>query len=45
MHELKADVSDMAVDIASAVLQRDIRSEEHPELIESFIEKLGDSHD
>ena len=31
--------------VASAVLQRDIRSEEHTELIDSFIEKLGDSHD
>ena len=45
MNEIKDDVSDMAVDIASAVLQRDIRSEEHTELIDSFIEKLGDSHD
>ena len=39
------EIKDMAVDIASAVLQRDIRSEEHTELIDSFIEKLGDSHD
>ena len=45
MNEIKDDVSDMAVDIASAVLQRDIRSEEHTELIDSFIEKLRDSHD
>lgn len=41
MNEIKDDVSDMAVDIASAVLQRDIRSEEHTELFDSFIEKLG----
>lgn len=41
MNEIKDDVSDMAVDIASAVLQRDIRSEEHTELIDSFIENWG----
>lgn len=45
MNEIKDDVSVMAVDIASAVLARDIKREEHAELIDSFIEKLGESHD
>ena len=45
MNEIKDEVSGMAVDIASAILTRDIKREEHAELIDSFIENLGDSHD
>lgn len=45
MNEIKDDVSVMAVGIASAVLARDIRRDEHAELIDSFIEKLGDGDD
>ncbi len=45
MTEIKADVSGMAVDIASAVLARNIKREEQSELIDSFIERLGEKHD
>lgn len=45
-NELKDEVSNMALDIAAAVLARDIRGAEHAELIDSFIEGLGDGqHD
>ena len=45
MNDIKDEVSVMAVDIASAVLARDIKKSEHAELIDSFIENLGESHD
>lgn len=45
MNEIKNDVSVMAVDIAAAVLARDINKEEHSALIDSFIDKLGDRDD
>lgn len=45
MNEIKDEVSVMAVDIASAVLARDIKREEHAELIDTFIENLGERHD
>ncbi len=45
MNEIKDDVSVMAVDIASAVLARNIKREEQSELIDSFIERLGEKHD
>ena len=45
MNEIKNDVSEMAVDIAAAVLARDIDGEEHSELIDTFIENLGEQHD
>ena len=31
--------------IASAVLARDVKAAEHSDLIDSFIDNLGDSHD
>ena len=45
LNEIKDDVSAMAVDIASAVLARDIKSREHTALIDSFIENLGENND
>lgn len=45
MNEIKEEVSVMAVDIAAAVLARDIKASEHSELIDSFIENLGENHD
>lgn len=45
MNEIKDEVSVMAVDIAAAVLARDIKASEHSQLIDSFIENLGESHD
>lgn len=45
MNEIKDEVSVMAVDIAAAVLARDIKASEHSDLIDAFIENLGESHD
>ena len=45
VNDIKNDVSDMAVDIAGAVLGRDIKAEEHSELIDSFIDRFGESDD
>ena len=45
VNDIKNDVSDMAVDIAGAVLGRDIKPEEHAELIDSFIDRFGESND
>ena len=45
LNEIKDDVSHMAVEIASVVLSRDIKGEEHSALIDSFIENWGESHD
>lgn len=42
MNEIKDEVSDMAVAIASAVLERDVKPEENSAIIDSFIENLGD---
>ena len=44
-NELKNEVSDMAVQIAGAVLARDVKPAEHEALIDSFIDGLGYSHD
>ncbi len=41
MQDLKDEVSVIAVDIASAVLQEDVDGEKHSRLINSFIESLG----
>ncbi len=45
INEVKNEVSEMAVGIASAVLQRDVKSDEHKDLIDSFIENMGDGND
>ncbi len=42
MNSLKDQVSDMALGIASAVLQEDIDSKKHARLIDSFIKDLGE---
>ena len=45
VNDIKNDVSGMAVDIAGAVLGRDIKTEEHSELIDSFIDRFGEDDD
>jgi len=39
--EIKDEVSGMAIDIASAVIGREISGEEHEEFIDKFIDELG----
>jgi F0F1-type ATP synthase membrane subunit b/b' len=35
----------MAISIASAVIARDVSEEEHAQLIDDFISKMGDEND
>ncbi|MBP1588342.1 MAG: F0F1 ATP synthase subunit B [Clostridia bacterium] len=43
--DIKNEVSDMAVEIAAAVLSRDIDKDEHAQLIDDFIENFGENND
>ena len=43
LNEVKNEVSGMAVDIASAIIERDIKKEEHEQLIDEFIDSIGDA--
>ncbi len=42
INDIKNEVSGMAVDIAGAVLGRDVKADEHEALIDSFIDSLGE---
>lgn len=42
VNEIKDEVSAMAISIAEAVIERDISEGEHRELIDSFIDQMGD---
>ena len=41
INEVKDEVSEMAIGIASAVIERDVSAEEHSELINEFINNIG----
>ena len=45
INEAKDRVSDMAVEIAAAIIERDVSGEEHKSLIDSFIDGIGDTND
>jgi F-type H+-transporting ATPase subunit b len=42
INEVKDEVSDLAIGIAGAVIERDIKKSDHDALIEDFINKLGE---
>ena len=42
MNEIKNDISQMAVDIASTVVEKEIDASEHKTLIDGFIAQVGD---
>lgn len=42
LNEVKNEISDMAVSIAAAVIERDINAADHAGLIDDFINKLGE---
>ncbi|MBQ7363325.1 MAG: F0F1 ATP synthase subunit B [Clostridia bacterium] len=42
LNEVKDEVSGLAVGIASAVIGRDVTEEEHHELIDTFIDEVGE---
>lgn len=41
INEIKDEMSEMAIGIAAAVIERDVSAEEHKALIDEFIEKIG----
>lgn len=42
INEIKNEVSDMAISIAAAVIERDVSDDEHKELIDDFISRMGE---
>ena len=42
LNEIKNEVSDMAISIAAAVIERDIKDADHNALIDEFIDGMGD---
>jgi F-type H+-transporting ATPase subunit b len=42
LSEVKDEVSGMAVEIAGAIIGREVSSKEHSEFIDSFIDNIGD---
>ena len=42
INEVKDEVSEMAISIATAVIERDIKADEHKELIDEFISRMGE---
>ena len=42
VNEVKDEVSDMAISIAAAVIERDVKEDEHKDMIDDFISHLGD---
>ena len=45
LNEVKDEVSGMAIDIAAAVIERDVSEDEHRKLIDSFIDGVGGGND
>ena len=45
MNDIKDEVSAIAIQIAEAVVSRDVKAEEHEKLIDGFIDTMGDDHD
>ena len=43
INEVKNEVSDMAINIAAAVIERDVNANDHTALIDDFIKNLGDN--
>jgi F-type H+-transporting ATPase subunit b len=41
LNEVKNEVSSMAIGIASAVIERDVSESEHRDLIDDFINNIG----
>ena len=45
VNEVKDQVGSIAIDIAKAVIERDINEDEHKALIDSFIDNIGEEND
>ena len=42
LNDVKNSVAEMAIEIASAVIERDVSDDEHKELIDDFISRMGE---
>ena len=42
LSEVKDEVSDMAIEIAGAIIGREVSDKEHSDFIDNFIDKIGD---
>ena len=45
INDVKDQVSEIAIGIASAVIERDIKADEHKDMIDSFIDNMGGVND
>ena len=45
LNEVKNEVTEMAVGIAERIIERDVAAEEHKDLIDSFIESVGEDNE
>ena len=45
MNDIKDEVSAIAIQIAEAVVARDVKADEHEKLIDNFIDAMGESDD
>ncbi len=45
MNDIKDEVSAIAIQIAEAVVARDVKESEHADLIDGFIDSMGDKND
>ena len=45
INEVKDEVAEIALGIASAVIERDVKEDEHKAFIDGFIENMGDGND
>ena len=43
MNEVKSDISQIAMDIAEKVVERELNADDQQALIEGFIRQMGDS--
>ena len=42
-NEMKTEISDIAIEIAEKVTEKEIDSDKHRELIDSFIDQIGEA--
>lgn len=45
LNEVKDEVTEMAIGIAERIIERDVAAEEHKDLIDSFIESVGEGNE
>ena len=43
LYDVRSEISNLAVDIASKVVEREVRKEDHEGFVEEFIKNVGDA--